>query len=144
MKHFTAVILIGLLVALLVPAVSNAQLNVNYATALNSVTYAASESDTSAAIYVGSATKLVLVVAPADSAELDVVVQYKRNGTWTTILTDSCITTSATYEQEYSIIDLDSDLLDGLYFPLRVIITGQATGCGVTTPTVRARFYYRL
>lgn len=137
-------ILILALAVVLVAAVSDAQIKPSYSTALNNVTYAASEADTSAAVYVGSATKLVLVVSPADSAELDVVVQYQRNGTWTTILTDSCITTSATYEQEYSIIDLDSDLLDGLYFPLRVIIAGQATGCGVTTPTVLARFHYRL
>lgn len=137
-------ILILALAVVLVAAVSDAQIKPNYVTALNNVTYAASEADTSGAFYVGSATKLVLVVSPADSAELDVVVQYQRNGTWTTILTDSCITTSATYEQEYSIIDLDSDLLDGFYFPLRVILTGQATGNGVTTPTVRARFYYKL
>ncbi len=132
------------LAVLFVAASADAQIKPSYATALNNVTYAASEADTSAAVYVGAATKLVLVLSPADSINSDVYVQYKRNGTWTTILTDSLITTSATYEQEYSIIDLDSDLLDGLYFPLRVIVSARATLNGVSTPKILARFYYRL
>lgn len=137
-------ILILALAVLLVAAVSDAQIRPNYATALNNVTYAASEADTSAAVYVGAATKLVLVLSPADSINSDIYVQYKTNGTWTTILTDSLITTSTTYEQEYSIIDMDSDLLDGLYFPLRVIVSARATLNGVTTPTLLGRFHYKL
>lgn len=140
MKH----ILFVLVAVLLVTAFCEAQISPRYATAFNNVTYAASENDTSATCYVGGASKLVLVLAPHDSINADVYVQYKSNGTWTTVLTDSLITTSATYEQEYSIIDSDSDLLDGLYFPLRVIVAARATKNGVTTPTLLGRFYYML
>ncbi len=141
MKRFTF-----LMVALaLVATAAAAQINLNYTTVFNAESYAAGVADTSGAYYVAGANRLSLVVTTADSAELDVVVQYQTNGTWTAVLTDSLVTTTATgATQEYSITDADSDLLDGIYYPLRVIITGQATGCGVTTATFRARFYYRI
>jgi len=135
------------LAVLLLASVGEAQINLNYTTALNAVAYAASEADTGtvAGQYVAGANLLSLVVTVTDSCELDIVVQYKTNGTWTAVLTDSLIsTTAAGTTAEWSIRDSDSDLLDGIYFPVRVIITGQATGNGVTTPYVTARWYYRL
>lgn len=140
-------ILVVTLAVLLLASVGEAQINLNYTTALNGVAYAASEADTGtvAGQYVAGANLLSLVVTVTDSCELDVVVQYKTNGTWTAVLTDSLISTvAAGATKEWSIRDSDSDLLDGIYYPVRVIITGQATGNGVTTPTVTARWYYRL
>lgn len=136
-----------LMLLTLAASVGFAQINLSYTTALNRVTYALEEADTSVAQYVAGANSLVLVVTSEDSAQLDVVVQYKKNGTWTTILTDSlCTTTAAGATQEYSIKDTDSDLCDGIYYPLRVILTGQTDvlNMGVTTPYVTARWYYRL
>jgi hypothetical protein len=145
MKHS---LIFAICVAVLLTAVpAFAQINVNYTSALNRVTYVAAEADTGtvAGQYVAGANLLSLVVTVEDSCELDIVVQYKTNGTWTTVLTDSLISTvAAGATKEWSIRDSDSDLLDGIYYPVRVIVTGQATGNGVTTPYVTARWYYRL
>ena len=146
MKHIWMVLICCVAVLLIaVPAnsqIENGKLGVKF----SNLTYAASAGiDTSSQQYMAGARCLSLVITTADSAELDVVVQYKTNGTWTAILTDSLITTTAAgATQEYSIKDGDSDLCDGLYYPLRVIVGGQATGCGTTTPTFTAYWYYRL
>lgn len=127
-----------------VPAV--AQVNVEkLGVRFSNLTYTASENDTSSAQKVAGANRLSLVITTADSAELDVYVQYKvGDATWTTVLTDSLITTTAAGStQEYSLIDSDSDLFDALAFGVRAIVAARATGCGVTTPTFKAYWYYK-
>jgi len=145
MKHFTAAILIGLLVALLVPSVSDAQVSPQYATAIARNAFEASDVDTSGAVYVGSAKLISAIITTEDSAAFDVYVQYQTNGTWTTVVTDSLISTSNTgTTKEFSIRDTDSDALDGIYFPIRLIVSVRATGQGVTSAYYRGRFYYSL
>jgi hypothetical protein len=144
MKHC---ILFAVLAVLLIAVPAAAQINLNYTTALNRVTITASTNDTGtvAGQYVGGANLLSLVVSSEDSIAVDVIVEYQKDMVWTSILTDSLISTVASgHTHEYSIRDSDSDLLDGIYFPLRVIIAARATGCGVTTPYLTARWYYRI
>lgn len=145
MKHFAVLFTVCVAVLLIaVPATGQVRAS-TVGVAFSDLTYAASAKDTSSGQYFGGANRLSLVVVTADSAELDIIVQYKLNNTtWTTVLTDSLITTTAAgATQEYSIIDSDSDLFDGVAFPVRVVVGGQATGCGVTTPTFTATWHYR-
>jgi len=144
MKHS---LIFALCVAVLLIAVpAFAQVGVSsIGVKFSNLTYAAAGADTSSSQNVAAARFLSLVITTADSAELDIVVQYKKdNTTWTTVLTDSLITTTAAgATQEYSLRDGDSDLFDYIAYGTRVIVTGQASGCGVTTPTFTAKWIYK-
>ena len=106
-------------------------------------TFAAGVADTSRSFSIAASNRLSLAVTVADSAELDIYVQYNTNGaTWTTVLTDSLIATAAG-SQEYDLIDSDSNLLPGICFPMRVIVAARVTGCGVTSPNIQAAWHFR-
>ena len=144
MKHSLVFVICVAVLLIAVPAF--AQVNVEkIGVKFSNLTYAAAGADTSASQNVAGARSLSLVITTADSAELDVVVQYfASNLTWTTVLTDSLITTvAAGATKEFSLKDGDSDLFDNLAYGVRVIVTGQATGCGVTTPTFTAKWVYK-
>lgn len=140
-------ILILALAVVLVASVCEAQINLSYTSALNRVTYVNSENDTGtvAGQYVAGANLLSLVISSEDSVNVDFVIQYKANGSWTDIVTDSLVSAVNTGRtREISLRDSDSDLMDGIYYPLRIIVAARASGNGVTTPYLTARWYYRL
>ncbi len=145
MKQFLMLVSFVLLVALLVPASGSAQVSLSYTTAISG-TYANSEADTGtvAGQNVAGARLLSLVISCSDSMAADVYIFYKTNGTWTTKITDSLVTTSNTgTTKEYIIRSGAADNLAGIYFPVRVRVAGRASGNGVTSPTYWARWYYR-
>ncbi len=131
---------------LLMAAPAFSQINAtSWPAAFSTWQYAAGEADTSREQHIAGSNLLSLTVTPADTAALDIVVQYKRNGTWETILTDSLVTASGTgTTQEFWIRSKGTDLIDGIYFPLRVIISARATGNGVTSPMFGAAWKLRV
>jgi hypothetical protein len=141
MKRFLVVAL-----ALLVASVAVAQVNVaSFPVKFSNLTYAANESDTSSSQMVAGSNRLSLVVTSADSANLQIITQYYVDGaTWTTKTTDTLLTIVASgASKEISLIDSDSDALDGVAYGVRVIVKGLASGCGVTGPTFTAKWFLK-
>jgi hypothetical protein len=145
MKHFWMIAVVCVAV-LLIAVPAQAQINVDrIGVSFSNFTYANSESDTSGSQQVAAARALMLVLTTADSAIMDVYVQYKdSNATWTTKFTDSLKTTVNTGKtQEYSLKDGDSDAFDAMVYGVRVVLAGRSAGNGVTTPTFTAKWYYK-
>ena len=122
-----AVLLIGL------AAITQAQLSFTTAPVKKEAAYANSTNDTTRALRIASANLISLSLTTTDTTAVDVYVQYsKNNSTWTTILTDSIVTTTqASGFEEYSIRDTDSDLIDNVAGWLRTVLVYRASGNGV-------------